>query len=57
MTLMVEKSITGGICRAIYGYRKANNKCMNDYNKNKERLYIIAMSSSYFKMNLYSIVV
>ena len=26
MTLMVEKSIRGGICHAIYGYRKANNK-------------------------------
>ena len=57
MTLMVEKSIRGGICHAIYGYRKANNKCMNEYNKNKERLYIIAASRSCFKMNLYSIVV
>ena len=41
MLLMVEKGIRGGICHAIHRYAKANNKCMRNYDKNKE--------SSYFK--------
>ena len=36
MLLMVEKGIRGGICHSIYQYAKANNKCMKDYDKNKE---------------------
>ena len=36
--LMVEKGIRR-ICHSIYLYAKANNKCMNDYDKNKE-LYL-----------------
>ena len=36
MLLVVEKGIRGGICNAIYRYAKANNKCMKNYNKNKE---------------------
>ena len=36
MLLMVEKGIRGGICHAIYRYAKANNKCMKNYNKDKE---------------------
>ena len=40
MLLMVEKSIRRGICHSIYQYEKANNKHMNDYDKNKESLYI-----------------
>ena len=36
MLLMVEKPIKGGICHSIYQQTKANNKCMNDYNKNKK---------------------
>ena len=35
MSLMVEKGIRGGICYSIYRYRKANNKYMKDYDKNK----------------------
>ena len=30
------KCIRGGICHSIYQYAKANNKCMKDYDKNKE---------------------
>ena len=37
---MVEKSIRGGICHAIYRYAKANNKYMKDFDKNKESSYI-----------------
>ena len=36
MLLMVEKSIRGRISHSIYRYAKANNKCMKDYDKNKE---------------------
>ena len=36
MLFMVEKDIRGGICHSIYRYAKANNKYMNDYDKNKE---------------------
>ena len=37
---MIEDGIRGGICHAIRRYAKANNKYMNDYNKNKESSYI-----------------
>ena len=33
---MVENGIRGGICLAIHLCEKANNKCMKNYNKNKE---------------------
>ena len=37
---MVTKGIRGGICHSIYGYAKANNKYMKDYDENKESSYI-----------------
>ena len=37
---MDEKGIRGRICNAIYRYVKANNKCMKDYDKNKESSYL-----------------
>ena len=40
MLLMIEDRIRGGICHAIQRYAKANNKYMNDYNKNKASSYI-----------------
>ena len=40
MLLMVEKGIRGGICHAIYRYAKANNKYMNNYNKDKEESFL-----------------
>ena len=40
MLLMVEEGIRGGICHSIYRYVKANNKYMNNYDKNEESSYI-----------------
>ena len=40
MLLMVEKVIQGRICHSIYLYESANNKCMKNYDKNKEFSYI-----------------
>ena len=39
MLLMIEKEIRGGICHAIHKYAKANNKCMKNYDQNKESTY------------------
>ena len=36
MLLIVEKVVREGICNTIHQYAKANNKYMNDYDKNKE---------------------
>ena len=36
MIILGEKSIRGGICYATFIYAIAKNKCMNDYDKNKE---------------------
>ena len=40
MLLMIEKGIRRVICHSIYRYAKANNKYMQDYQKNKESLYL-----------------
>ena len=37
---MVKRGIRKGKCHSIYQYTKANNKYMNDYDKNKESLYL-----------------
>ena len=37
---MVEKGIRGGICRAILRYAKANNKYMQEYNKDEEERFL-----------------
>ena len=50
MPLMIEKGIRGGICHAIRRYAKANNKCMRNYDKNKESSYFINWDVN----NLYS---
>ena len=49
MLLMVEEGIRGGICHPIHRYAKANNKYMNNYDKNKESSYIQNLDPS----NLY----
>ena len=40
MLLIVEEGIRGGICHSIHRYAKANNKYMNNYDKNRESSYI-----------------
>ena len=39
MLLMAEEGIKGGICHAIHRYAKANNKYMDNYDKNIESSY------------------
>ena len=40
MPMIVEKRIRGGICHAINEYAKANNKQMNNYDKDMELSYL-----------------
>ena len=40
MLLMVKEGIRGGICHSIHRHAKANNKYMENYNKNEESSYI-----------------
>ena len=40
MLVIIEKGIRGRICQAIYRHAKANNKYMNDYNKDIESSYL-----------------
>ena len=35
MLFMFEKGVRGGMCQATYRFAKANNKYMNNYDKNK----------------------
>ena len=37
---MAEKGVRGGICHSIHRYAKANNKYMEDYDKNTKLSYI-----------------
>ena len=47
--LMVGKGMGEGICPSIYWYAKANNKYMEDYDKNKKSSYF----QYYYVNNLY----
>ena len=49
MLLMVEKGIREGICHTIHRYAKANNKYINNYDKNIELSYFMYLDEN----NLY----
>ena len=40
MLLMIEEGIRGGMCQSIHRYAKANNKCMNNYDKIIDSSYL-----------------
>ena len=40
MLILFEKGIRGGMCQATYIHAKANNKCVKNYDKNKESSYL-----------------
>ena len=46
--LIIEKEIRGGICQAIHGYAKANNKYMKNYDKNTTSSYLIYLDAKNF---------
>ena len=49
MLLMVENGIRGGIFQATHRYAKANNRYMNNYDKNIESSYLAFLDAN----NLY----
>ena len=49
MLLMVEKGLRGGICHAIRRYAKANNKYMNNYDKNIRSSYLMYLDGKCLK--------
>ena len=49
MLLIVEKGTRGGICPTIHRYAKANNKYMENYNKNTTSSYLAYLEKISYK--------
>ena len=47
--MMVEKGVRSGLCHALHRYAKANNKYMNNFDKNIESTYLMYLNA----INLY----
>ena len=46
MLLMIEEGIRGGMCQSTHKYAKANNKYMNNYDKNTESSYLTHLDAN-----------
>ena len=46
MLLMIEEGIRGGMCPSTHRYAKANNKYMNNYDKNIESSYLMYLGAN-----------
>ena len=51
MLLMIESEIRGNICHSVLCNAKINNKYMNNYNKNRESLYISYLERNNLYLN------
>ena len=46
MFLTYEKGIRGGICNKVHSYAEANNKYMNNYDKNKGSSFVMYVDAN-----------
>ena len=46
MFLTYEEGIRGGICNKVHSYAEANNKCMKNYDKNKESSFLLYVDAN-----------
>ena len=46
--MMFEDGIRGGMCQAVHRYNKANNKNMNNYDKDKAFFFLLYLDANNF---------